>query len=169
MFQYIPLFNFLVGLAALGVLVWYTIETMRLRTVATDQVEAMSKPCLTIWADLRDPTDAILEMDDAVGGTVARGDDGNFVVQNIGTGVALNVRYHFNSIGPPKAKSPTRVRYFVNVLPAQKVRMPEPMNASIYCETCEVVFCFESIGSRRYQSTVTMINHVLTGFEFKRI
>ena len=129
----------------------------------------MLKPCLTIWADLRDPAKAILEMNGAVGGTVARGDDGNFVVQNIGNGVALNVKYHFNSIDPPKAKSPARTSYLVNVLPAQKVRMPEPMNASIYCGFCEVVFRFESIGGRQYQSTVTMNSHVLTGFEFRAI
>jgi hypothetical protein len=167
MFQYIPLGNLLIGLAALGFLIWYSVETMRLRKAATDQVEGMSKPCLTIWADLRDPTKAILEMDGAVGGTVARGDDGNFVVQNIGTGVALNVKYRFSSLDPPKAKSPTGSSYFVNVLPAQKVRMPNPINA--YCGTCEVVFRFESIGGRRYQSTVTMNNQVLTGFEFKTI
>jgi hypothetical protein len=129
----------------------------------------MLKPCLTIWADLRDPAKAILEMNGAVGGTVARGDDGNFVVQNIGNGVALNVQYHFNSIDPPKATPPARTSYLVNVLPAQKVRMPEPMNPSIYCGTCEVLFRFESIGGRRYQSTVIMNSHVLTGFEFKAI
>jgi hypothetical protein len=108
-----------------------------------------------------------LERNGAVGGTVVRGDDGNFVVQNIGNGVALNVKYHFNSLDPPEAKSPKQTSYFMNVLPAQKVRMPEPMNASIYGGTCEAIFRFESIGGRRYQSTVTMDNHVLTRFEFK--
>jgi hypothetical protein len=33
---------------------------------------------------------------------VARGDDANFVVQNIGTGVALNVAYRFYNLDSPE-------------------------------------------------------------------
>jgi Ca2+/H+ antiporter len=67
-------------LALIG-LIWYVIETMKIRKTAqrqlqtsldlikaaTAQVEGMSKPCLTFWGDLRDGADAILEMHDAVG------------------------------------------------------------------------------------------------------
>jgi hypothetical protein len=98
MSEYIPLGNFFVGFAALAVLIWYAIETMKLRMAAMEQVESMAKPCLTLWADLRDPTDAILEMHDAVGVMVVRGSDAQFVVQNIGTGIALNVSYYFRSL-----------------------------------------------------------------------
>lgn len=88
--------NFIVGVLTLLVVFWYAWLTMKLKNVATDRVEAMAKPCLTIWAKLRDQVDAILEINGAVGDMVACGDDGNFVVQNIGTGVALNVTYRFN-------------------------------------------------------------------------
>ena len=99
---------------------------------------------------------------------MASGDDGNFVVQNIGTGVALNVIYHFGNLDSPSARRRDR-SYFVNVLQGQKIRMPEPMNASMFSGNCEVVFCFESIGGGHCQSTVTMNNHVLTAFEIKAI
>src|ERR1035438_4324629 len=46
--------NFVVLVLTLGVLVWYAYETMRLRRAAVDQVEGMAKPCLTIFARLRD-------------------------------------------------------------------------------------------------------------------
>jgi hypothetical protein len=141
---------------------------MRLRKAAMDQIEAMAKPCLTIWAKLRDQVDAILEMNGAVGAMVARGDDAaNLVVQNIGTGVALNVTYRFNNLDSPPGNRSKGESYLVNVLPTQKISMPEPMNASICSGNCEVIFGFESIGGRRYQSTVTMNNHVLTAFQLK--
>jgi len=149
-------------------LVLYTVETTRLRIAARDQVEAMSKPCLTIFAKLRDPTDALLEMHGAVGGTVVCDNDGNFVVQNIGTGVALNVRYHFENLDSPRGTAIDE-NYFVNVLQGQKVRMPEPVNASIFSGNCRAVFRFESMGGGRYQSIVTMNNHVLTAFSLKHL
>ena len=127
-------------------LVWYTVETMRLRRAAREQVEGMSKPCLTIWPGLRDSTDAILDMHGAVGGTIASGDQGNFAVENIGNGVALNVTYHFDKSRFREPNGPRPESYFLNVLQSQKIAMPER----------EVVFCFESIGGRRYQSTITM-------------
>jgi hypothetical protein len=161
--------NFVVLVLTLGVLVWYAYETMRLRRAAVDQVEGMAKPCLTIFARLRDATDTILEMHSAVGWTVAQGDDGNFVVQNIGTGVALNVKYHFRPLDPSEANRPVQASYFLNVLAGQKISMPEPLNVSKYCGECEVVFQFESIGGRHYQTTVTMNNHVLTGFRLETV
>jgi len=167
--RFLSLANFIIGVLTLGVLFWYAWLTMKLRDAATEQVEAMSKPCLTIWSKLRDQADAILEMDGAVGSLVARGDDANFVVQNIGTGVALNVSYSFNSLDSTTAQRPERKRYLANVLPTQKISVPEPMSAPLYCGNCELVFDFESIGGRHYRSTVTMNNHVLTGFELKTV
>jgi hypothetical protein len=164
MSEYIPLGNFFVGFAALAVLIWYAIETMKLRMAAMEQVESMAKPCLTLWADLRDPTDAILEMHDAVGVMVVRGSDAQFVVQNIGTGIALNVSYYFRSLDTPQR--PGTPHYLFYVLRDQKIKLPEPMNATPYAGNCEAVFRFQSIGGKRYQSTITMNNRVLTQFAF---
>lgn len=168
--RYLPFANFIVGVITLCVVFWYAWQTMLLRRAATDQVEAMSKPCLTVWSKLRDQEDAIMEKDGAVGAMVARGDDdANFVVQNIGTGVALNVTYRFDNLDSPQGNGSNGESYLVNVLPTQKISMPEPMNVSMYCGNCEIVFGFESIGGRHYQSTVTMNNHVLTAFQLKSI
>jgi hypothetical protein len=152
----------------LAAVLWYTWETMKLRRIASEQLEGMSKPCLTLWADLRDPRAAIMGSDDAVGGTVASGDDANFVVQNIGTGVALNVRYRFILVASSGGTPDYETRYFLSVLQGQKVRMPEPMNASTYSGKCDVVFTFDSIGGRTYESRVGMTHHVLTKSAFRQ-
>jgi hypothetical protein len=164
----LPLANFILGVVTLVVVFWYAWETMRLRKAAMDQIEAMAKPCLTFWAKLRNQADAIQGANGAVGAMVARGDDyANFVVQNIGTGVALNVTYRFNNLDSPGRNRTRDKCYLVNVLPKARISMPEPMNASMYSGNCEVVFGFESIGGRHYESTVTMKNHVLTAFRLK--
>ena len=84
-------------------LVWYAIETRRIRRAAqrqvesslalikaaNDQVEGMSKPCLTFWGELRDASNAILQMDGATGNIIAQADQGGYVALNIGSGVAF--------------------------------------------------------------------------------
>jgi len=165
----IQLANCVIGLAALVFLIQYTAETKKIREAAQEQVEGISKPCLTIWADLRDPADAILEMHEAVGGMVVHGVDSHFAVQNIGTGIALNISYHFRSLDAPEKSRPERTRYLLYVLQGHPIKLPEPMNVSGYCGNCEVIFRFQSIGGKHYQSTVTMNNHVLTAFDLEAI
>lgn len=149
-------------------LVWYAIETKRLRRAAEDQLEALAKPCLTLATELRAVSDAILEMHQAVGNTIAAGNGGYFVLHNIGSGVALNVTYRFKSLDP-HLQADSSTRYFISVPPGHKIRMPEPMNASGCSGECELVFRFESIGRKTYQSTITMNHHVLTSFSFKSL
>jgi hypothetical protein len=157
-----------VNTLTLIVLLVYTWETRRIRKAAWQQAESAAKPCLTLWSKLRDPSEAILETDGAVGNTKARGDDATFVVHNIGTGVALNVNYFFRSLESGRAADPSK-RYFVSVLAGQKIAMPEPMNTSSYCGECELVFQFESIGGIKYQSLIRMNHHVLTQFDFRAL
>jgi hypothetical protein len=169
-----------VQVLALVALVWYAIETMKIRRAAqrqvqtsldlikaaTDQVEGMSKPCLTFWGELRDGADAILEMHGAVGNVIVRADQGNFVVQNIGNGVALNIRYLFTrpADNPDRARDP---RYVPNVLPTAKVTLVEPLGA--YNDEHEVTFDYESIGGRRYRTTIRLDHHVITSFAFDEV
>ena len=159
--------NFIVGVLALIVLFWYSWLTMKLKNAATEQVEAMAKPCLTIWAKLRSPVEAIQNIHGAVGGTVVRTDDGTFVAENIGTGVALNVTYRFNNLDAPETNRPQEKSYLLNVLPGKQIAMPKL--ASMYSGNCEVIFSFESIGGWHYQSTVTLNNKVLTAFCLKAV
>jgi hypothetical protein len=161
----IPILNFLVGVGAFGVLIWYAFETMKLRRAAMEQVESMAKPCVTLCAELRDQADAILDMEGAVGAMIVKTRDAQFLVQNIGTGIALNVSYQFRNLDSPQR--PDNPRYLFYVLLNQRVQLPETINASPCAGNCEVVFRFQSIGGRWYQSTVTMNNRVLTKFDFK--
>jgi hypothetical protein len=98
--------------ATLGVLIWYAIETRRLRKAAAaqidvsqnllraanDQAEGIAKPCLTIRGKLRDATKTLLNMDDAVGGVCVGDEGGHYVAVNIGNGIAMNVSYFSSSI-----------------------------------------------------------------------
>ncbi len=170
----------LVQILALVALLLYVWDTRKIRKaadeqikvsqalvqVAMDQVEGLSKPCLTIWSKLRDAADTMLEMDGAVGSMVVREDGGRFVAQNIGNGVALNVRYNIKRTDQPSGPHGPKSRYLPNVLAGQAVAMSEPV--STYSgDYCEVVFRFNSIGGREYQTTVTMSNLVITDFSFK--
>lgn len=152
----------------LVVLAVYTWETHKLRIAAWEQVESLSKPCLTLWAKLRDGADAILEMDGAVGNLDLRANDAQFVVHNIGNGVALNVRYVFRSLEAGAAQDKTE-RYFVRVLAGEKISMPEPINASSYSGAYELVFWFESIGGTKYESVTRLQRRTLTQFTFNKV
>jgi hypothetical protein len=164
---------------AFGGLVVYCVETWKLRkaseaqvevsqqliTAAMDQVEGLSKPCLTLDSGLRDAADAIMGIG-VVGNTVASGDNGDFVVRNIGNGVALNVTFNFIYRGDHPQNFPKpRLRYLQNVLTGQRVNMLTPMNQYRSGEFM-VLFHYQSIGGRGYESRITMNGHVLTDFRF---
>jgi hypothetical protein len=158
---------------------WYAIETRQMRkaaekqveisqdliNAAMDQVEGLSKPCLTISSGLRDQADAILEMGGAVGSLVARDRGGFFLVENIGNGVALNVSYKFVHRHDP-ATDLKRERYIQNILAAQSVSMVESLSAFRATEN-QIIFNYESIGGRKYRTTVTIVGLVLTSMVFE--
>lgn len=97
-------------LAAFDGLIWYAIETKRMRNTAEsqvevsqnlvaaagDQVEGLSKPCVMLASSPRNPEDAIIG---PLGNSVALRMEGMFAVENIGSGPALNVRYEFIALG----------------------------------------------------------------------
>jgi hypothetical protein len=102
-----------------------------------------------------------------VGAMVVRGSDAQFVVQNIGTGIALNISYYFRTLDTNQ--HPEKPGYLFYVLQGQPIQLPEPLNATPYAGNCEVVFRFQSIGGRWYQSTTTINNRVLTKFTFETV
>jgi hypothetical protein len=84
-----------------------------------------------------------------------------FVVRNIGNGVALNVNFTFIYKGEYPHNFPKRkIRYLQNVLAGQKVNMLMPMN-SFNGGEFEVLFHYQSIGGRGYESRVIMNAFVL--------
>src|ERR1700744_6532805 len=93
--QRIQLCLLAVQFAGLVGLAWYAFETYRLRKAAQDQIEALSMPYLTLLSEQRDSKDTILARHGAVGTLQAKVDQCNYGVLNIGSGVALNIKYQF--------------------------------------------------------------------------
>ena len=152
-------------LALIG-LICYAVETMKIRKASQQQVEGMSKPCLTLWGELRDGNDAILEMHGAVGNIIAAADGGSYVVQNIGNGVALNVRYRFTRPNDDPAR-PRDARYVPHISPAGRATLVETIGG--YNAEHEVTFEYESIGGRRYRTTIQLNHRVITSFTFEEV
>lgn len=181
--HHIQLLMLVVQALAFGGLVIYCLETWKLRkasetqvkvsqdliTAATDQVEGLAKPCLTLESDLRDASDAIMGIG-VVGNTVAAGKTGDdFFVRNIGNGVALNVTFDIIYTGEYPDRFPKRKgRYLQNVLAGEKVNMLTPMNPYRSGEFI-VLFHYQSIGGRAYESKITMNGFVLTDFRFGQL
>ena len=164
----------LIGLAL------YVLETYRLRKAsqeqvgvsqrligaAMDQVEGLSKPCITLCSGIRDEADTILEIG-AVGSLVAWGRQGFFALENIGNGIALNVSYEFI----PGNRAPERLRpgkrYVQNVSASHTISMVESIN--LFVGEWSVQFEYESIGGRKYRSIVSLTEKVLTRFQYESV
>jgi hypothetical protein len=147
-------------------LIVYCVQTFKLRKTAQEQVEGMSKPCLIFLGELRDGADAILETHGATGNVVARGDQGSYVVQNIGSGVALKVHYCF-SRNTDRIDQPRSFLHVPYILPSAKISLVETLGG--YCEQHEVTLYYESISGREYLSTIQLNNHVITSFAFAEV
>ena len=114
---------------------------------------------------MRDADGTVLELDDARASTRARTKDAHFVFQNIGNGLGLNIRYSFRAINQPSDRTPMAGDAdFHTILAGQSVQTVEP--ATSFTGEYEVVFIFESLGGRKYQTTLTMKNLVLKDFKF---
>lgn len=163
----------MLGVIGLGI---YCLETCKIRKAsqaqvgasqkliraALDQVEGSLKPCVAFVATLRDAADAILEMDEAVGNLVVQADQGSYVIQNIGTGAALNLRYFFS-----RPNVDRHWRYLPAVLAGQRVSLIESLN--LFNDEHVATFEYESIGSRTYRSTINLNHHVITAFQFEEV
>jgi hypothetical protein len=142
--------------------------SQKLLQSSLNQIEGMSKPCITIWTQLRDDQDVILEVDGAVGSLIARPNEGSYVIHNIGNGAALNLRYSITR-GDPAVDVPGRrtKRYMPAILAAAKVSLVETL--ALHDKNHEAIFEYESVGGRTYCSTITLSNHVITSFRFEEI
>lgn len=179
--HHIQLWMLIVQLFAFIGLGIYVLETRRLRKAsqdqirisqdlikaAMDQVEGLSKPCLTLWSELRDQKDAILELSGARSSVRARDDQGDLVTLNIGNGFAMNVNYRFTATPPTVDARSHHVRYIPNIMATAKITMVEPMSA--YVGLWTLTMHYDSIGGRRYETVINLNNLVLTNFKFRQI
>jgi hypothetical protein len=162
----LPWLNFGIQCLIFGGLVWYAIETWRIRNIAQQQVEAAYKPCLTFSTGHREPTDAVLSTGGAVGDMVIQGFTGQVQLENIGSGPAFNIRY---KLTPTNLDStPARPSGYV---PSLKAAGPLvlPISLGLLSSQWECIILYESLSGCRYQTTLTTDNLVLTSIRFRAL
>jgi hypothetical protein len=119
-----------IGILGFGALVFYAIDTRKLRLAAQEQVEAAIIPCVLITADPQ-----------------KLGTEGAIKIENIGAGPALNVRWAFwknlswNSLPAIEAKKSRSAPFLLkDILNNDKV---------VVCE-------FESLSGSKYRTFSTI-------------
>lgn len=159
----------ILGLLGLFVYAFYTI---RIWNATVEQAEAQQKPCLTLVTTERGYEDAVLEMDDAIGGKVVAVRNGKVEIRNIGNGPAINVHYEFRPVNPPKnsnVASPSG--YLPNILRGETFVMPVSEGV-LTNPKYQLVASYESLSARHYQSRITITRSgndlVLTSFVFRK-
>jgi hypothetical protein len=171
--HHIQLVMLIVQALALAGLSLYCAETYNMRKASQklvqtsmDQVEGLSKPCVTFWAELRDGPDAILDMHGATGNLVARLDAGSYVIHNLGNGLALNLRYYITRNNPQlDAPANRHWRYIPTVPATAHVTLIEGLG--VYGLEHEATFEYQSISGRKYRSTINLNHRVITSFKFE--
>ena len=132
-----------------------------------DQLESYSKPCITFLSELREGEDVSVQTHGATGNLVARADGGSYVMQNLGNGLALNLRYYITRNNPELDQDPNRWRYVPTVPATARVTLVEILGH--FYQQHEATFEYESIGARKYRSTIALNHHVITSYRFEEI
>lgn len=164
--DWISVVALLIQLLLFGGLVWYCIETARIRVTARDQVEVSQTPCLTFAATPRNGVEAVLEMDDARGAMVLDFDAGDAMLKNIGCGPAVNIEYSLVLLENP----PRTLRGYVSFIPATgRATAPIPRN-SLQGRDADCLIRYESLSRTKYETKLTIKNLVLTPpFQFAKV
>jgi hypothetical protein len=164
--EWLPAANFVLQVLVFVVLVWYAKETWQIRRLSFEQIEALQKPCLTFISTARQQEEAVLDMDDIVGGMIIAAREGSVAIQNVGSGPALNVRYKFTPINPPTGANVARpAGYLQNIPPRETLVMPVAREVLRNLEY-EFIATFESLNARRYETRVKIKDLVLVQLEF---
>jgi hypothetical protein len=150
-------------------LVWYTIETRKIRKTSQqqvkasqDQIEATLRPCVTFSTATRDYNEAVFGMNGAVGAMTVLCPEGRAQIENVGFGPAVNVRYELT----PTDLNSTRARpegYLVGIRVGQVFGPPIPRGILANNEW-RCIFTYESLSGRSHRTTVMLNNLVLTSF-----
>lgn len=114
--DWLPFLNFAVQFAVLGVLIWYALETLKIRRASQEQAEALHRPCLTLVTTARGFEDAVLEVNGAIGGMIVAAREGNVAVWNIGSGPAINAQYKFEPVAPPDGANVARPNGYLQIV-----------------------------------------------------
>lgn len=148
-----------------GGLIWYCVETQKIRIIAGSQLEALQAPCLTFWATPRDAGDAVLEMDGAQGAMILNFISGDAVLLNIGNGPAVNVSYVLRPLGDARS---TPQGYVSSIPPSARASVPVPRGI-LAGHRYDCSIRYESLTGTKYETKLSLHNLVLTPpFEFSR-
>ena len=128
-----------------------------------DQAEGSLKPCIIFAAELRDGGDTILEMHGAIGNLVVSPEGGHLCLENIGSGAALNVRYFFTR--PNGADR--HWRYLPTMAATGRTTLVESVR--LLDKEHVATFEYETMGGRKYRSTIGLNHLVITAFSFEEI
>jgi hypothetical protein len=132
-----------------------------------EQVEASHKPFVTFSTERRNPEDAVLDMGGAVGGTVVRCPGGDAELGNVGSGPAINVRYRAtHNVEEATEEGPSG--YLAGILPGERFLTPIPRGI-LQNIKWEIVFTYESLSGRKYETKCTVDDLVLTNVKFERV
>jgi hypothetical protein len=142
--------------------------------VAMEQAEGIARPCITLASKLRPREEAIGEYNGVKGNSVVKAyknEEGIecLALRNIGNGLALNITYRFNQVGSEWPKGLKGNDSYLQRLHAEKeIRLPLPVSMT-KGQHWEAQFEFESLGARRYRTTVFLKASVLSDLRFEQI
>jgi hypothetical protein len=150
----------------LGGLIWYCIETRRIRIIAAGQLEALQTPCLTFVATLREGTAAVLDRGGAKGTLVLDFDQGSVMLMNIGTGPAVNIEYRFT----PLDDAQSRPNGYVSFMgPGVRAAVPVPRGI-LRGQEYKCSLQYDSLSHTRYETRIVINDLVLTPpFRFDKL
>jgi hypothetical protein len=163
-YNWLDVAGFVVQCLLLGGLIWYALETWRIRLASQETIETLQKPCLAFSTAAREYNEALLSMDGAVGTMIVRCPEGQAQIENVGYGPAVNIRYALT----PFVADSTRARpkgYLLGLRPGEKFRPPIPRGI-LQGNEWMCVLTYESLSGRRYRTNLTVNNLVLTSFKF---
>lgn len=157
----------LVQVCLFGGLVWYCVETRRIRIASQSQLEALHTPCVTFRTTPRENADAVLDMDGAVGMMNVDFYQGDAMLMNIGTGPAVNVSYVLTQLDRENRLHPEG---YVSFLPTGlRCNVPISRN-TLRGRNFQCVIRYESLSQTRYETKLAIRDLVLTPpFHFDKI
>lgn len=164
--------NTTVQVLLLGGLVWYTVETWRIRRtsqkqvgLSQDQVEASLRPCISFSTTQRDGEEAVLGMDGTDSTVVVLCPEGDVQIENIGVGPAINIRYEFRSMHLEITQAhPTG--YVAGISKDGTFRIPVA-RALLAGHEFECCFDYESVSHRKYRTKVVIRNLIIIDMRFE--
>ena len=152
--------TFVASVLTLTGLVWYVLETRRIRITSQEQLEALRRPCLVVSGRTRDLTDAVLRPDSSL--LVVAPHEGLLALMNIGSGPAFNARYQLTPLDDGVLQPGPH--HLVHVLNNQAMPITVPVQ-TVSNGRWSITLTYESLSKRPYESRILIEDGVLMRVE----